>query len=156
DGFCWPFRKFRATLESSGPCSGEDQRPVQGTKAPGGGAIAMVVVVVLGMHRSGTSCLTRMLQQAGMFLGSDLMDVLACSNLEGHAEANEAVRINDRILERGGGAWDRVPATLCGDDDTASRMRAFLLTFDGHPVAGWKDPRTTLTWPLWKPHLPRY
>jgi len=115
-----------------------------------------MVVVVLGMHRSGTTCLTRMLQHAGMFLGSDLMDGVACSNLDGHAEAQEAVRINDRILEISGGTWDRVPATLSGDEETAARMRAFLQTLDGHAVAGWKDPRTTLTWPLWKPQVPAY
>jgi hypothetical protein len=116
----------------------------------------MAVVVVFGMHRSGTSCLTRMLQQAGMFLGHDLMDDLACSNLEGHAEAHKAVRINDRLLELSGGAWDRVPASLRGDEETAAHMRAFLQILDAHPVAGWKDPRTTLTFPLWKPHLPAY
>jgi hypothetical protein len=115
----------------------------------------MVVVMVLGMHRSGTSCLTRMLQQAGMSLGNDLMNVVACSNLEGHAESWEGVRINDRILELSGGAWDRVPATLRADEDTANHIRAFLANLiNGHAVVGWKDPRTTLTWPVWKPHLP--
>jgi hypothetical protein len=108
------------------------------------------------MHRSGTSCLTRMLQRAGMFLGGDLMDEVACSNLEGHAESQEVVRINDRLLELSGGAWDRVPPTLRGDEQSAEQMRAFLQTLDGHPVAGWKDPRTTLTFPLWKPHLGSY
>src|SRR5262249_36506221 len=113
----------------------------------------MVLIAVLGMHRSGTSCLAQMLQQAGVYLGPDLMNVTASGNLEGHAESWEAVRINDRILQLSGGAWDRVPAMVRGDEETAACMVRFLATLSEQPVAGWKDPRTTLTFPLWKPHL---
>jgi hypothetical protein len=116
----------------------------------------MVVVAVLGMHRSGTSCLMRMLQQAGLYVGPELMNAAASSNLEGHAEALEAVRINDRILELSGGSWDRLPAELRSDEETTSRICRFLEGLRGHPVAGWKDPRTTITFPLWKPHLPAF
>lgn len=116
----------------------------------------MVTIAILGMHRSGTSCLTRMLQHAGVYLGDDLMDGVASSNLEGHGESLEAVRINDRILQLSGGAWDRVPAELRGDGETTARIRAFLQSLEGHPAAAWKDPRTTLTFPLWKQHLAAY
>jgi hypothetical protein len=112
-----------------------------------------MLIVILGMHRSGTSCLAGMLQRAGMYLGKDLMDAAASSNPAGHAEAWEAVRINDRLLELSGGAWDRAPRRLAGDADTAARMAAFLAELRAEPVAGWKDPRTTLTFPLWRPHL---
>jgi hypothetical protein len=94
-----------------------------------------------------------MLQSAGMYLGGDLMDAAASSNPTGHAEAWEAVRINDRLLELSGGAWDRAPRRLAGDADTAARMAAFVAELRAEPVAGWKDPRTTLTFPLWRPHL---
>jgi hypothetical protein len=111
-----------------------------------------MLIVILGMHRSGTSCLARMLQRGGMYLGGD-PGAAASSNPAGHAEAWEAVRINDRLLELSGGAWDRAPRRLAGDADTAARMAAFVAELRAEPVAGWKDPRTTLTFPLWRPHL---
>jgi hypothetical protein len=115
-----------------------------------------LTVVILGMHRSGTSCLARILQQAKLYLGPEVAEPAACANLEGHLEAQEAVRINDRILSLSGGAWDEVPETVRGDDTTVARMNAFLAGLRAHPVAGWKDPRTTITWPLWRPHVHNY
>ena len=115
-----------------------------------------VVIAVLGMHRSGTSCLTHVLHRAGMYLGTNLMRASHSSNLEGHLEAWEAVHINDRILHLSGGAWDRVPDTLRGDEQTGTQIAAFLDKLRRQPVAGWKDPRTTITFPLWMPHLANY
>ena len=114
-----------------------------------------LTVVILGMHRSGTSWLTRTLQTAGLYLGADLLnaDTPLSDNLEGHAEAQEAVLINDRLLELSGGNWKEVPTELRSDEATTSRILHFLETLGGRPVSGWKDPRTTLTFPLWKPHL---
>jgi hypothetical protein len=114
------------------------------------------LVVVLGMHRSGTSCVTQVLQQAGLYLGTDLMSQPSADNLGGHWETWEAVRINDRILQLSGGAWDRLPPTPRGDDETAVRIRQFLNALTVRPVAGWKDPRTTFTFPVWQPHLSNY
>lgn len=113
----------------------------------------MMFVLVLGMHRSGTSCLAHSLHEAGLSLGTDLMNDVARDNMEGHWENLEAVRINDQILALSGGAWDRVPQTLRTDEVTDRRITAFLEGFGNAGIAGWKDPRTTLTYPIWKPHL---
>jgi hypothetical protein len=91
-----------------------------------------------------------------MYLGTNLMSASHHSNLEGHFEAWDAVQINDGILQLSGGAWDRVPDTLCDDERTGTQMAAFLDDLSRQPVAGWKDPRTTITFPVWKPHLGHY
>jgi hypothetical protein len=105
------------------------------------------------MHRSGTSCLARILHEAGVFLGDELRLAPQASNLAGHWEADDAVAINDRLLAASGGAWDRPPAEVRADAGTDAAMRAFVAALARHPHAGWKDPRTTLTFPLWRPHL---
>jgi hypothetical protein len=115
-----------------------------------------LIITVLGMHRSGTSCLTQLLHRAGMYLGTNLMTDVDRAALDGHFESYDAVHINDRILHLSGGAWDRVPPALCGDDEAAMQIATFLERLCQEPISGWKDPRTTLTFPLWKPHLRDY
>lgn len=115
----------------------------------------MTMVVVLGMHRSGTSCVAKALHEGGLYLGPELMDQTSADNLEGHWEALEAVRINDEILAASGAAWDSIPPDLSlvappGIDD---RITAFVKDLHQRPMHGFKDPRTLITFPLWKPHL---
>lgn len=115
----------------------------------------MSLVTIFGMHRSGTSFLCRRLHAAGLCLGSGVQRAANHDNLEGHWESLEAVSINDRILAQSGGAWHTVPAELRVDAESHARMAAFVAGLAKHPAAGWKDPRTTLTWPCWRPHLPQ-
>jgi hypothetical protein len=63
-----------------------------------------VVVLVLGMHRSGTSALTRMLN----LLGCDLPKTLIGAgryNETGHWESLEICKLNDRILASADSNW---------------------------------------------------
>jgi GT2 family glycosyltransferase len=115
----------------------------------------MTTVVVLGMHRSGTSCVTHALHRAGMHLGSDLMNESSFDNLEGHWEAWEAVRINEAILAASGAAWNHVPPglSLIAPEGIDSWIASFLGQLNAHSVSGFKDPRTLITFPLWQPHL---
>jgi hypothetical protein len=62
-------------------------------------------ILVLGMHRSGTSALTRVLNLLGCALPSELVEPND-SNETGHWESAEAVALNDRILESAGSRWD--------------------------------------------------
>lgn len=113
--------------------------------------------VILGMHRSGTSCLARILNRAGLVMGDDLMLDPEIGNLIGHWETIGAVEINDRILARSpGGQWDRIPPQLLVEQEDHDAIDAFLRRFAGSPVFGWKDPRMTLTLPIWRPHLGNY
>ncbi len=114
-----------------------------------------VFVPVLGMHRSGTSLVAQMLAECGLHLGPGLMPGNA-SNLSGHWEAEQAVGINDRMLARSGGDWAHPPQCVTANEDDGASIVAFLDSLRVAPVAGWKDPRTTLTFEHWRPHLPAH
>ncbi len=113
-------------------------------------------VALVGMHRSGTSMVAKLLHQAGLKLGpeSALMPP-AEENPEGLYEHLEFVSLNDEILNAAGAGWDCPPES---DFDWESseldwlRERALALvgTLGDRSPWGWKDPRTTLTLPFWE------
>ena len=61
-------------------------------------------IIVLGMHRSGTSALTGTLEKAGLQLGSVIEE--APDNLKGSRESRSIMLLHEDILERNGGSWD--------------------------------------------------
>src|SRR5512139_3743759 len=68
------------------------------------------VVCVGGMHRSGTSMITRLLNLCGMDLGTEA-DLMPASdaNPEGYWEHIWFNYYNNQLLEFSRGAWDMVP-----------------------------------------------
>lgn len=113
-------------------------------------------VLILGMHRSGTSCTTRMLDLCGLHLGNRLLDQPSHSNMDGKWESREVLEINDEILAASEGRWDLVPQSLTVPEGMPERMDQFLQSLSDHEVAGWKEPRTVVTFPAWKEHLSDY
>jgi len=111
--------------------------------------------VVLGMHRSGTSCVTRMINGCGASLAVEVIPANA-SNPLGHWEALESLEINDLILQCSGGNWACPPRSLKTDNYLRSRMRSFIGRLHRQGTAVWKDPRMVLTFPLWKSMLRNY
>ena len=107
-------------------------------------------VIILGMHRSGTSSLAGSLQQAGLFLGK----VFEANpfNKKGNRESAEIMKLNTDVLQYNGGDWDRPPASISWTEDHAVRRDSILqsLSSGGARVWGFKDPRTTLTLPFWR------
>ncbi|MGO9803422.1 MAG: sulfotransferase [Steroidobacteraceae bacterium] len=122
-------------------------------------------VLVLGMHRSGTSFLIRALNLAGLWLGADselgtVEGRAGRGNPKGNYEHREGIAINDAILRRSGGSWFDPPRRLLAGAEDAQRIRAFCGRLeDGCPPYclrwGWKDPRTLLTLEVWLRALPR-
>ena len=120
------------------------------------------VVCVLGMHRAGTSAIARVLNLLGVDLGpADQLMPAVPSNPRGHWEQWAIVRLNEEILERFGGSWNRPPVLPDGWEaapileDMRFRARALVKsTFGDAPLWGWKDPRTCLTLPFWRRLLP--
>ena len=110
------------------------------------------------MHRSGTSVLTRILNVLGVHLGpAEQLLGPSDSNPKGHWEHEEFIKINDEILSRFGGAWNRVPEFSEGwesarelDDLVQLARKTLLEDFSGVDLWGWKDPRTCLTLPFWQ------
>lgn len=112
-------------------------------------------VVVLGMHRSGTSAATRLISMLGPRIATDPIEPDA-ANPTGYWESRSLVALNERILEAAGGTWWDPPALPRGwpasepmRDVRGRAKRAFA---DAHPSAPWvwKDPRSCLTLPLWR------
>ncbi len=112
------------------------------------------VLCVLGMHRSGTSCLTGSLQEAGLELGEHHTE--NPHNLKGNRENQGIVDINDAVLAANGGAWDVPPETVTWPDAQLQAARALLSRHADAPHFGFKDPRTLLTiggWQALAPHM---
>ena len=63
------------------------------------------VVVVLGMHRSGTSAVTRLLTLAGATPPRELMPANP-DNPQGYWESRRIARFNNRLLESAGTRWN--------------------------------------------------
>lgn len=71
-------------------------------------------VVVLGMHRSGTSAVTRVVNLLGLPLCRRDDLYLAADNPAGHWESTSVVGVNDALLaEMGGPCW-APPVLLSG------------------------------------------
>lgn len=117
-------------------------------------------VVVLGMHRSGTSLVTRILNSAGYFAGPDADMIQAGRwNSKGYFERRSVLVTNDRLLEHAGGAWYQPPAEgdirrLVDQNRFGETIQALMADYDGHLRAVVKDPRFCLTFPAWAPFLP--
>jgi hypothetical protein len=133
-------------------------------------------VILLGMHRSGTSLMTRLLVDLGFHMGH---------RLSRDAESVFFQRLNRRIFRAVGVKWGDVGELLDMMDSEAFVERQahavetwllndrFFLSLDVGIVQffgrdlwevmqlapfnawGWKDPRTTLTFPIWLRVFPR-
>lgn len=105
------------------------------------------IVIVLGMHRSGTSCLTGSLQQAGLELGD--FSQWNPHNLKGNRENNDIVALNDKVLQANGGSWDAPPRQVKWPPVYREQARQILSRYAHNTTWGFKDPRTLLTLEGW-------
>jgi hypothetical protein len=110
------------------------------------------VVCILGMHRSGTSCLAGSLEERGLFLG-DVIN-FATFNRRGNKESPEIMQINNDLLTLNGGSWDNPPEEMRWNDELRTRRDKHIASLDGRPIWGFKDPRTVFTLPFWQEALP--
>ena len=98
-------------------------------------------IIVLGMHRSGTSLLTGCLEAAGLFLGT--VNNAAPFNKHGNKEFGSIVELHDSILARHGFDWKTPPDTPL--TWTADEQRRMLDILDPYRALaspwGFKDPR---------------
>lgn len=118
-------------------------------------------IMVLGMHRSGTSALTRVLNLLGADLPDDLMPANAY-NKSGYWEPSAVVALNDAWLDKAGAAWDapflRREALDAALPRTAIKTAAETLKSaygESHDLIAVKDPRCTLYVPAWRQALER-
>src|ERR1700722_4417867 len=112
-------------------------------------------LVVLGMHRSGTSALTGMLHHLGVPLGERLMRATP-DNPRGYWENSDIVSAHERLMATLGWAWDDIRSLPVGFErgevaQAAAHELSTLLNqdFAGIPLWGLKDPRLCRLTPLW-------
>lgn len=132
-------------------------------RATSGGEISQPVIIV-GMHRSGTTAVTSLLRRLGFFAGA---------RVESNLESRFFQRLNRNALATAGAKWDQPePFDALLEDDEASelvvryfaqhvRSRRAIEHWSPKGIRrrgngardefswGWKDPRNTLTLPLW-------
>ncbi|EKS9914585.1 hypothetical protein BTK97_003366 [Burkholderia multivorans] len=115
--------------------------------APINSSVPPTLIVVLGMHRSGTSVLTRAMETLGADLGSKLLPAEPGNNDKGFFEDIDINRINIEVMQAAGFDWDTMaPIDLSGIDanhlDQLQVKAATLLRekSDGK-VFALKDPR---------------
>lgn len=125
-------------------------------------------IILIGMHRSGTSILSQILGDLGLFCGHD-------QSRKNH-ESHFFVEINKWLFRQCGAVWDRpLPVReLAGAPEVFEACRGYVAkvlaskhfsAFGGSVVKGgrylgaspwgWKDPRNTFTLPLWLTLFPR-
>ncbi|HDP98477.1 MAG TPA: sulfotransferase [bacterium] len=125
-------------------------------------------VIILGMHRSGTSIVARCLEQLGLFLGRQK---------DRNHEAWLFQRLNNWMLAQTNASWDRPENFLCLNAllrHQLLRVVDFHLRFFPSRVSflgwrlglcshdfrdldfpwGWKDPRNTFTADIWNSIFP--
>jgi hypothetical protein len=115
-------------------------------------------VIVVGMHRSGTSLLARVLSALDVDMGHDVTS--------DHHESRAFAARNEMFLVVAGAAWDRPTPLVEALSDPAWRgafghlagatldaPASWCLTkvrrSDTTAGWGWKDPRNSITWPIW-------
>lgn len=112
-------------------------------------------LLVFGMHRSGTSAFAGLLKELGIPMGK--LKAGSFDNPKGFYENKKVVQFNDRILGLLGQSWSStiaLPDNWLEIDQIISlkkEIKKFLqTTFKNHQLFALKDPRFSLTLPLWK------
>lgn len=119
-------------------------------------------ILVCGMHRSGTSVLTRLLKECGIWLGEeeDFLPAHAEDNPEGYWERKDVYEAQFEFLKAKGFHWDKLagfsPALLADEQALALRDRLHRIVKRLDPHSPWllKDPRLSLLLPVWLDVVP--
>ena len=114
------------------------------------------LIIVLGMHRSGTSAITRGLNALGVELGNHLVPPQS-ANEAGFWEDIDLNTFDNELLDFLGYDWHTLtpiqPTDLARPDLEDYKLRATKLLrkrLRSFPVFGMKDPRVTILLPFWK------
>jgi hypothetical protein len=118
-------------------------------------------VLVVGMHRSGTSAVTGALGRLGLAVPASQDLVTGRPDNPVHFESRALTDVDDAVLRAAGGTWSAPPVLAPGWDTSAAVRvamqgagRAAWRAFPGRGPVVWKDPRRCLLLPLWRAVLP--
>lgn len=113
--------------------------------------------IIIGMHRSGTSLVAKVLEKSGIFMGVvkdhnyEAMHFLSLNQQTLWAASANWItpKVPEEIF------WKSMPADVLFYEHfrTYGRWKQFLLKAKA-PQWGWKDPRNTFTLPMWLKRYP--
>ena len=110
-------------------------------------------ILVLGMHRSGTSALTGVLELLDIYLGSELTAASASENAKGFFENKQLLQINKDLLAQVGSNWDN-PFYNASDyakiTDLTQLKETIATEFEFSNTFAIKDPRLAYLFPLYE------
>jgi hypothetical protein len=104
-------------------------------------------VFILGMHRSGTSCLAGSLEQCGLFLGEVYRS--GKYNAKGTRELPAAVHLHYQILTASGGFWRHPPNQITTLPQQKQALKKTAAQLAERAPCGLKDPRLLLLMDTW-------
>ncbi|PSB23803.1 sulfotransferase family protein [Stenomitos frigidus] len=114
------------------------------------------ILIIAGMHRSGTSLTTALLQSAGLDIGQSLLEE-SSSNVKGHFENLNFLNFHREALGSIGlnnDGWT-VANTINVPEYYVDQARILIRdNASSTQPWGWKDPRTTLFLNFWENLLP--
>lgn len=117
-------------------------------------------ITVLGMHRSGTTLLTRMIHLLGASLGDELaFNPPTEDNPRGFYERKDVWTLSERTFAAAGRSWfdivDFDPLAIDAGTHAAfgAEARRIIALLDEHRPWVLKDPRLCVLFPLWRPLL---
>jgi glycosyltransferase involved in cell wall biosynthesis len=115
-------------------------------------------IIILGMHRSGTSVVARLLNMMGAYFAPERVELpLTTANPKGYWERRDVINLNEDILTALGITWDNIhqfkSADMTSDIQTRfeSYAREIILGLDANRPWMLKDPRLCLLLPFWQP-----
>lgn len=106
-------------------------------------------VMILGMHRSGTSSFAGSLEEAGLPLGNVLNEGIPNYNPKGYKEPEAIVYMHDNLLQANGGSWHSPPDHVKWGKLHTSVRDLFIESRAHMPLWGFKEPRTLIAFDGW-------
>jgi hypothetical protein len=117
--------------------------------------------VILSAGRSATSLVAKCLHEGGVYMGNNLSKGASPHNPQGFWEDREFRALDYEILWAAGGTGSdpgqKPPpheGILAVRDQMAEKVKALIAKREeAHELWGWKRPHTSLTAPVYHPHL---
>ena len=113
-------------------------------------------VLLMGMHRSGTSALAGALHRGGLYAGTeDDLEWMGPENPEGYVERKDVVALNERLLASLDWRWDTVPLSPLSSPPEREELviearQLVRKKLTGHGAWLIKDPRLSVLLPWWR------
>jgi hypothetical protein len=114
------------------------------------------VLIITGMHRSGTSLTASFLQSAGLHIGRKLLGS-NLGNSQGHYENVEILKFHEAVLrsqEIATEGWT-LQESITVDEPYITQAKQIIAKNAVSSIWGWKEPRTTLFLEFWANLLPK-